>query len=418
MSYPLDKLWIVKKRIHSIEVMSYPLQQKPARSQRLSVLSSLLVGAGLATAGGFLTWSPDSPLRSGAAVAQTAPTTEVVAPAANPNFITDVVTAVGPAVVRIDASRTVSQRVPDVFNDPTFRQFFGDRMPQGGQKRTERGLGSGFIVSEDGRIITNAHVVDGADTVTVTLKDGRILDGRVLGSDPVTDIAVIKVDERNLPAVTLGNSDQLQPGEWSIAIGNPLGLDNTVTVGIISAVGRSSNQVGVPDKRVEFIQTDTAINPGNSGGPLLNQQGEVIGVNTAIINGAQGLGFSIPINMVERIATELAETGKVEHPFLGIQMVTLSPTVKEEINTDPNSGLTVDEDAGILVVRVLPDSPAAKGGLRAGDVITSVEGTTVADAAEVQRLVGNGKVGEKLTMEITRNGEVERLAVKPGNLPE
>ncbi|WP_322744891.1 HhoA/HhoB/HtrA family serine endopeptidase [Leptolyngbya ectocarpi] len=382
------------------------------------MLSSLLVGAGLATAGGFLAWSPESPLRSGAAVAQTAPATEAVSPAANPNFITDVVTEVGPAVVRIDASRTVTQRVPDVFNDPTFRQFFGDRMPQGGQERTERGLGSGFIVSEDGRIITNAHVVDGADTVTVTLKDGRILDGRVLGSDPVTDIAVIKVDERNLPAVTLGNSDQLQPGEWSIAIGNPLGLDNTVTVGIVSAVGRSSNQVGVPDKRVEFIQTDTAINPGNSGGPLLNQQGEVIGVNTAIINGAQGLGFSIPINMVERIATELAETGKVEHPFLGIQMVTLSPTVKEEINTDPNSGLSVDEDAGILVVRVLPDSPAAKGGLRAGDVITSVAGTAVADAAEVQRLVGNGKVGEKLTMEITRNGEVERLAVKPGNLPE
>lgn len=401
--------------------MSYPLHPKsaPAHSRRLSVLSSLLVGAGLATAGGFLAWSPESPLRSGAAVAQTAPTTETVLPAANPNFITDVVTEVGPAVVRIDASRTVSQRVPDVFSDPTFRQFFGDRIPQGGeQERTERGLGSGFIISEDGRIITNAHVVDGADIVTVTLKDGRILDGRVLGSDPVTDIAVIKVDERNLPAVTLGDSDQLQPGEWSIAIGNPLGLDNTVTVGIISAVGRSSNQVGVPDKRVEFIQTDTAINPGNSGGPLLNQQGEVIGVNTAIINGAQGLGFSIPINMVERIATELAETGKVEHPFLGIQMVTLSPTVKEEINTDPNSGLTVDEDAGILVVRVLPDSPAAKGGLRAGDVITSVEGTTVADAADVQRIVGNGKVGEKLTLEITRNGEVERLAVKPGNLPE
>lgn len=382
------------------------------------MLGSLLVGAGLATAGGFLAWSPESPLRSGAAVAQTAPATEAISPAANPNFITDVVTEVGPAVVRIDASRTVSQRVPDVFNDPAFRQFFGDRIPQGGQERTERGLGSGFIVSEDGRIITNAHVVDGADTVTVTLKDGRILDGRVLGSDPVTDIAVIKVEERNLPAVTLGNSDQLQPGEWSIAIGNPLGLDNTVTVGIVSAVGRSSNQVGVPDKRVEFIQTDTAINPGNSGGPLLNQQGEVIGVNTAIINGAQGLGFSIPINMVERIATELAETGKVEHPFLGIQMVTLSPTVKEEINTDPNSGLTVEADAGILVVRVLPDSPAAKGGLRAGDVITSVEGTTVADAAEVQRIVGNGKVGEKLTMEITRNGEVNRLAVKPENLPE
>nr|MBX2864357.1 trypsin-like peptidase domain-containing protein [Leptolyngbyaceae cyanobacterium MAG.088] len=336
----------------------------------------------------------------------------------NPNFITDVVTDVGPAVVRIDASRTVSQRVPDVFNDPNFRQFFGGRLPQGGQERTERGLGSGFIISENGQIITNAHVVDGADTVTVTLKDGRILDGRVLGSDPVTDIAVIKVDERNLPTVALGDSDQLQPGEWSIAIGNPLGLDNTVTVGIVSAVGRSSNQVGVPDKRVEFIQTDTAINPGNSGGPLLNQQGEVIGVNTAIINGAQGLGFAIPINMVERIATELAENGEVQHPFLGIQMVTLSPEVKEDINTNPNSGLTVDEEEGVLIARVLSDSPADRGGLRAGDVITSVDGAAVTESTDVQRIVSNGNVGQKLTVEVQRNGEVKSIEVRPENLPQ
>ena len=401
--------------------MSYPFHPKPAkpRSRSLSMLSSILMGATLATAGSFLAWAPDSPLRdeNRTAIAQTAPVPATI-PAANPNFITDVVTDVGPAVVRIDASRTVSQSIPDVFNDPGFRQFFGGRLPQGGQERTERGLGSGFIISDDGRIITNAHVVDGADTVTVTLKDGRILDGQVLGSDPVTDIAVIKVNERNLPTVALGNSDQLQPGEWSIAIGNPLGLDNTVTVGIVSAVGRSSNQVGVPDKRVEFIQTDTAINPGNSGGPLLNQQGEVIGVNTAIINGAQGLGFAIPINMVERIATELAETGQVEHPFVGIQMITLSPAVKEEINNDPNSGLTVEEETGVLIARVLTDSPAAKGGLRAGDVITAIDGTSVADADEVQRVVGDGNVGQTLTLEVQRNGDVQRIAVKPENLPK
>ncbi len=401
--------------------MSYPLHPKPTkpRSRSLSMLSSILMGATLATAGSFLAWAPDSPLRdeNRTAIAQTAPVPATI-PAANPNFITDVVTDVGPAVVRIDASRTVSQSIPDVFNDPGFRQFFGGRLPQGGQERTERGLGSGFIISDDGRIITNAHVVDGADTVTVTLKDGRILDGQVLGSDPVTDIAVIKVNERDLPTVALGNSDQLQPGEWSIAIGSRLGLDNTVTVGIVSAVGRSSNQVGVPDKRVEFIQTDTAINPGNSGGPLLNQQGEVIGVNTAIINGAQGLGFAIPINMVERIATELAETGQVEHPFVGIQMITLSPAVKEEINNDPNSGLTVEEETGVLIARVLTDSPAAKGGLRAGDVITAIDGTSVADADEVQRVVGDGNVGQTLTLEVQRNGDVQRIAVKPENLPK
>ncbi len=376
------------------------------------------MGAGLATVGGFLAWAPESPLRQENQVAIAQTTAPTIPPAANPNFITDVVTDVGPAVVRIDASRTVSQRIPDVFNDPNFRQFFGSRLPQGDQERTERGLGSGFIISDDGQIITNAHVVDGADTVTVTLKDGRILDGRVLGSDPVTDIAVIKVDERNLPTVALGDSDQLQPGEWSIAIGNPLGLDNTVTVGIVSAVGRSSNQVGVPDKRVEFIQTDTAINPGNSGGPLLNQQGEVIGVNTAIINGAQGLGFAIPINMVERIATELAENGEVQHPFLGIQMITLSPEVKEDINTNPNSGLTVDEDAGILIARVLSESPAARSGLRAGDVITAIDGTAVTESTEVQRIVSSGKVGQKLTVEVQRNGEVKSVEVRPENLPQ
>ncbi|MEO0396612.1 MAG: HhoA/HhoB/HtrA family serine endopeptidase [Cyanobacteria bacterium P01_A01_bin.137] len=401
--------------------MSYPLHPKPTklRSRSFTMLSSILMGATLATAGSFLAWAPDSPLRNEnrTAIAQTSPVPATI-PAANPNFITDVVTDVGPAVVRIDASRTVSQGIPDIFNEPGFRQFFGGRLPQGGQERTERGLGSGFIISDDGRIITNAHVVDGADTVTVTLKDGRILDGQVLGSDPVTDIAVIKVDEQNLPTVALGNSDQLQPGEWSIAIGNPLGLDNTVTVGIVSAVGRSSNQVGVPDKRVEFIQTDTAINPGNSGGPLLNQQGEVIGVNTAIINGAQGLGFAIPINMVERIATELAETGQVEHPFVGIQMITLSPAVKEEINNDPNSGLTVEEETGVLIARVLTNSPAAKGGLRAGDVITAIDGTSVADADEVQRVVGGGNVGQTLTLEVQRNGDVQRIAVKPENLPK
>ncbi|MGD1854763.1 MAG: HhoA/HhoB/HtrA family serine endopeptidase [Leptolyngbyaceae cyanobacterium] len=395
-----------------------PHSSNAKSSRRFSTLSSLLVGAGLASAGGFLAWSPESPLRNQSAIAQTAPAAPAIAAAANPNFITDVVTEVGPAVVRIDASRTVSQGIPDVFNDPNFRQFFGGRSPQGGQERTERGLGSGFIISEDGQIITNAHVVDGADTVTVTLKDGRILDGQVLGSDPVTDIAVIKVNERNLPTVSLGNSDQLQPGEWSIAIGNPLGLDNTVTVGIVSGVGRSSNQVGVPDKRVEFIQTDTAINPGNSGGPLLNQQGEVIGVNTAIISGAQGLGFAIPINMVDRIATELAETGQVEHPFLGIQMITLSANVKEEINSNPNSGLTVEEETGILIARVLSDSPAAKGGLRAGDVITAIGGESVTDSTEVQRIVGAGRVGENLTIEVQRRGEAKSLEVRSENLPQ
>ncbi|MEL6325569.1 MAG: HhoA/HhoB/HtrA family serine endopeptidase [Cyanobacteria bacterium J06626_23] len=386
------------------------------RSWRTAV-TGLMVGAGLATTGGFLAWSPSSPLDAQAnaqTVEESAPAREVPTPnLANANFVTDVVNEVGPAVVRINASRTVSRQIPEAFNDP----FFGGRFDNLPQERTERGVGSGFIISEDGRIITNAHVVDGADRVQVTLKDGRTLEGEVMGSDPVTDVAVIKVSESNLPTVQLSDSDQIQPGEWAIAIGNPLGLDNTVTAGIISGVGRSSSQVGVPDKRVEFIQTDTAINPGNSGGPLLNAQGEVIGVNTAIIRGAQGLGFAIPINTAERIATELAETGTVQHPYLGIQMVTLSPETKADINSNPNSNLTVEAEEGVLIARVVPNSPAARSGLRAGDVIVEIEGEAVTESLKVQQLVAGGRVGEPLQMQVLRNGQNEILSVRPGEFP-
>ena len=226
----------------------------------------------------------------------------------NPNFIADAVKQVGPAVVRIDAARSVSGNIGDPFQNPFFRRFFGDEeMPD--PERIERGTGSGFILSTNGRLITNAHVVSGADTVSVTLKDGRTFEGKVLGSDPITDVAVIQISAEDLPTVTLGSSEDLVPGQWAIAIGNPLGLDNTVTAGIISAIGRSSSQVGIPDKRVRFIQTDAAINPGNSGGPLLDDKGRVIGINTAIRANAQGLGFAIPIETAARIADQLFADG-------------------------------------------------------------------------------------------------------------
>jgi S1-C subfamily serine protease len=215
----------------------------------------------------------------------------------------------------------------------------------------------------------------------------------------------------------LGNSDQLQPGEWAIAIGNPLGLDNTVTTGIVSATGRTSNQIGAPDRRVEYIQTDAAINPGNSGGPLLNYRGEVIGMNTAIIQGAQGLGFAIPINTAQRISSQLIATGKVQHPYLGIQMVGLTPQLKQSINSDPNSGLSVNEDKGVLVVKVMPNSPAAKAGIRAGDVIQKLGGQSVTDASSVQKAVENSQVGGNLSLELRRNGQNVNLAVQPGAFP-
>lgn len=333
------------------------------------------------------------------------------------NFIAQAAQKVGPAVVRIDSSRKVSSNIPDQFKNPFFRRFFGSELPLPPEERVERGTGSGFILSPDGRMMTNAHVVAGTDTVKVTLKDGRVLEGKVLGVDPVTDVAVVKVNASNLPTVELGNSQNLTPGEWAIAIGNPLGLDNTVTVGIVSATGRSSSQVGVPDKRVSFIQTDAAINPGNSGGPLLNSKGEVIGINTAIRADAQGLGFAIPIETAQRIANQLFTKGRAEHPYLGIQMVTLTSELKEEINQDTNAGFKVTLDKGVLIAKVVNNSPADKAGLRKGDVIQKVGGKTVSTASQVQESVEATTVGALLNVEVRRGGSTETIQVKTGTVP-
>ena len=334
------------------------------------------------------------------------------------SFIANAVERVGPAVVRIDAARTVVQRVPSVFNDPFFRQFFGDLgVPEQPQTRIERGTGSGFITDANGVILTNAHVIEGADRVVVTLKDGRELPGQVLGEDPLTDVAVIRVEAGNLPTVELGNSDRLRPGEWAIAIGNPLGLDNTVTAGIISATGRSSAQIRVPDKRVSFIQTDAAINPGNSGGPLLNQRGQVIGMNTAIIGGAQGLGFAIPINTAQRIAAELIAKGRVEHPYLGLQMRTLTPALREILNEDPRTTVSVRVDRGVIVLGVQGNSPAAQAGVRPGDVMLRLGDQAIPAVEAVQQIVQDSEIGEPLTLEIDRSGERVTLTVRPAALP-
>ncbi|MDG2990252.1 trypsin-like peptidase domain-containing protein [Candidatus Synechococcus calcipolaris G9] len=338
-------------------------------------------------------------------------------PSGDINFIAQAVEQVGPAVVRIDSSRTVQTRVPAVFNDPFFQEFFGQALPTPPRTREERGQGSGFIISADGVILTNAHVIDGANRVTVTLKDGRNYEGRVMGQDTVTDVAVVKIDAANLPIVRMGDSDRLRPGEWAIAIGNPLGLDNTVTAGIISATGRSSGDVGVPDKRVGFIQTDAAINPGNSGGPLLNQRGEVIGMNTAIIGGAQGLGFAIPIKTAQRIANELIAHGRVDHPFLGIRMANLTPEVRQRLNSNPNNTLRIQEDSGVLIFQIVPNSPAARSGLQPGDVIKKIDGREIAKAEQVQQMVENTNVGDTMQLEIRRSGQTLSVGVQPGPLP-
>ncbi|MGI0494332.1 HhoA/HhoB/HtrA family serine endopeptidase [Alkalinema pantanalense CENA528] len=399
----------------------HPESDRPASKstlKKIALYAALpLIGAGATLAGGRLLAPPPAAVAQNSSPAIVAQNRTGAIAATGDNFISSAVERVGPAVVRINASRTVKTRRPEIFDDPFFRNFFGD-VPNMPSQRVERGTGSGFIYNKDGLVLTNAHVVDGADTVTVVLRDGREFKGKVLGADPLTDVAVVKIEgSNNLPTVQLGDSDSLKPGEWAIAIGNPLGLDNTVTAGIISATGRSSAQVGVPDKRVGFIQTDAAINPGNSGGPLLNQRGEVVGMNTAIIASAQGLGFAIPIKTAQRIADQLMANGKVNHPYLGIRMTTLTPALKKQINDDPNSNVTVDEDQGVLIFRVERNSPAAKAGLRAGDVIKKINGNGVTTAEQVQQAVEASSVGGTLQMEVRRNGQTQTIAVQPGAFP-
>lgn len=325
--------------------------------------------------------------------------------------VTPVVEQVGPAVVRINSTRTVRESV----NEFGIDQFFGrQRSPR---EQIQRGTGSGFITSADGQVITNAHVVEGADAVTVVLKDGRRFPGRVLGADPLSDVAVVRIEATDLPTVRLGNSDQLVPGQLAIAIGNPLGLSNTVTQGIISATDRSTSDIGIPDKRINFIQTDAAINPGNSGGPLLNGAGEVIGVNTAIIQGAQGLGFAIPINTVQKVAQQLAATGQVEYPYIGVQMTELSPELRSQINQS-NLGFQVTQNEGVVVLKVLPNSPAAQAKVRPGDVITNINGTAIETAGQIQQQVDATGINKPMQVTVNRNGQTQQLTIRPEALPE
>ena len=361
------------------------------------------------------TTPPPSPAPVVYRTVQAVPVAASVPSWANANFIAAAVEKVGGAVVRIDSSRTVNDS-GSASGNPFLKRFFGDNAPPSSE-HVEQGTGSGFIISAEGQVITNAHVVEGANKVTVTLKDGRSFEGKVIGIDPVTDVAAVKIEATSLPIVPLGNSDQIIPGQWAIAIGNPLGLDNTVTAGIISATGRSSTQVGIPDRRVQFIQTDAAINPGNSGGPLLNDRGEVIGINTAIRANAQGLGFAIPIATGQRVAQQLFATGKVEHPFLGIQMVDLTPDVRDRVNQDPKLNLKVVADAGVLVVEALANAPAATAGMQAGDIIIKVNNTPVANAAAVQTQVESSKIGEVVPVEVKRGNQTQVLQLRPTSFP-
>nr|WP_239125067.1 HhoA/HhoB/HtrA family serine endopeptidase [Leptolyngbya sp. CCY15150] len=385
----------------------------------LSLLAGLVfVGVSFQVIGGRSVAALASPAIAQVPAAQVPTPTEV---RGGHNFVSAAVQRVGPAVVRIDTERTVSTgfQTDPFFDDPFFRQFFGDNFPsQMPQQYRQQGQGSGFIVDASGIVLTNAHVVSGADSVTVTLKDGRTLQGDVRGVDEPSDLAVVKIDGSDLPVAPLGNSSDVEVGDWAIAVGNPLGLDNTVTLGIVSTLNRSSAQIGIPDKRLDFIQTDAAINPGNSGGPLLNQAGEVIGINTAIRADAEGIGFAIPIDAVKAIKDQLARGETIPHPYIGIQMRSLTADLAKQSNDDPNAAIQLPEVNGVLVMRVMPNSPAAEAGLRRGDVITDIDGQTMTTAEDLQRTVERSNVGQSLRLRVIRNGNTQTITVRPGNLQD
>lgn len=333
-----------------------------------------------------------------------------------PNFIAAVSDKVGPAVVRITTSSSRAKSAnPESFPNP----FGEQQQPEGDDRKPVRqGTGSGFIISADGKVLTNAHVVDGSDQVQVTLQDGRTLTGKVIGADPITDVAAIQLDGTNFPTVALGGSTKLSPGQWAIAIGNPLGLDHTVTAGIISALGRSSSEVGIPDKRVRFIQTDAAINPGNSGGPLLNDKGEVIGINTAIRANAQGLGFAIPIETARTISDQLFSKGKASHPFIGVQMADLTPELRDRIKRESQKQVQITEEKGVIILGVAKDSPALKANLQPGDIFKKIDGKSIETSTDVQSKVEASQIGQPLTIEILRNGNSLSLELRPAEFPK
>jgi len=327
-----------------------------------------------------------------------------------PDF-TEMVEELKPVVVNIStvSSKTNvrgQQQVPEIF-----RRFFGDEMfPQAPQQqRPQQSLGSGFIVSDDGYILTNNHVVQGADKIVVRLLDRRELEAELIGSDPRSDLALLKIDAQDLPKVTMAAADDLKVGEWVLAIGSPFGFDYSVTAGIISAIDRSLPS----DNYVPFIQTDVAINPGNSGGPLFNLDGEVVGINSQIYTrsgGFMGVSFAIPMSVALNVVEQLKDKGSVSRGWLGV--------VIQNVNRELAESFGLDKAAGALVAEVMPESPAEDAGLQAGDIITRFDGKEISLSSDLPHVVGQTKPGDKVPVAIVRNGKSRTIQIKIGQLPE
>lgn len=328
-----------------------------------------------------------------------------------PTF-SDLAKKVSTSVVNISTTKTMKrpqQQIPrnlrpfgprDPFDD-FFENFF-----QAPPERSQKSLGSGFLINNDGYILTNNHVVEGADEVEVLLTDKRKFTAKVVGSDPKTDIAVIKISAKGLPSVPLGDSDRLNVGDWVMAVGNPFGLEHTVTAGIVSAKGRVIGAGPYDD----FIQTDASINPGNSGGPLFDLKGEVVGVNTAIVASGQGIGFAIPINMAKDLVPQLISSGKVTRAWLGVGI--------QEITPDLAKSFKLSSEKGALVSNVFPDSPAEKGGLQSGDIVLSFDGKDIGESHELPMLVAREPVGKKVPVKVLRDGKEEIHEVTLGEMGE
>jgi len=324
---------------------------------------------------------------------------------------------VRPAVVHLGTIQRAKMRrgpsLPPGTDDPFFKdffnQFFGSEGPAPRSEFRQPGLGSGVVIDKRGLVLTNFHVVKGADEIIIRLSDKREYRGQILGTDTKTDVALVRFepDQHALTVAPLGNSDALRVGEWAIAIGNPFGLDQTVTVGVISATGRSD--VGIATYE-NFIQTDASINPGNSGGPLVNLKGEVIGINTAIVAAGQGIGFAIPINMVKRVVDQLVDKGKVVRGWIGVSLQPLSPELAQSLGLDGTQGAVVGA--------TITGSPAAQAGLQQGDVILSYNKIPVEDYRHVQRLVAETAVGKIITLELLRKKQKVQVSLTIGEIPD
>jgi serine protease Do len=387
----------------------------PTRKFGIWASSIALIGALI---GGVVIAKTHADAKLAAPIFATAPK-NVPVPAALSASYSPLIKEALPQVVNIASSRMVkhsSEESNPMFDDPFFRQFFGDRQPhsrgpqqQPPQQEKERGLGSGVIVGTNGYILTNNHVVDGATDIKVSLRDKREFTAKVVGRDPKTDIAVLKIDADHLAAIPLGDSSKVEVGDLAFAIGDPFGVGQTVTMGIVSATGRAN--LGIEDYE-DFIQTDAAINPGNSGGALINGKGELIGINTAILSGSggnQGVGFAIPVNLAKRVMDQIVDHGHVVRGFLGATIQDVTPTMA--------TALKLNDSNGVLIGDVTPKGPAAQAGMKPGDVVLKMNGQPVADAAALRLQVSQTDPGTTVPLTVQRGDNTVNLTVKLGELP-